>query len=685
MLDRAASQHASRVMSIARDHAHKGERLPDAAIARSWTRCIDGYGLDPTLNRRPLVVERTMLESRQEHLRDLIDIARVEMDSLYQQIAGSGSAILLSDADGVILNCVTSPNLARMFQGAGLWLGANWSEQHEGTNGIGTCVVERQPVTVHRDEHFLSSHIGLACSAAPIFDAHGKLLAVLDASSVNSRDSKQSQFHALALATMSAKTIENCCFQRQFSQSWVLRFHTRPEFVGLLSEGLLAFDGGGRILAGNQSALNQFGQISREELIQLKVSDIFDLSLDVLMGRSSQQTNGGVWPLLDRRGHGYFAMLRAPDVYNVTPISVARRTTPSRSPLQTGGRAAACLDVTPPRMDLSGLAGGDAAMAFNVRCAQKVANRNVTILLNGETGTGKEAFAKAIHEASDRADKAFVAINCASIPENLIESELFGYKHGAFTGARREGMRGKILQAHGGTLFLDEIGDMPPHLQTRLLRVLEEREVVPLGGETPIPVDLHVVSATHRNLQELVAAGSFREDLFYRLNGLVLTLPALRQRQDLREVIRRVLAAEADGQTVRLSEEAHAALLGYAWPGNIRQLRNILRTASALCEDGIVQLDDLPAEIAGRTQPAMSVPPRLALACEAVVPMSLASGADIDAGESSALLSAEKTALLRELEQHRWNMTNTARDLGLSRNTLYRKLKKHGITPPTLS
>ena len=161
-------------------------------------------------------------------------------------------------------------------------------------------------------------------------------------------------------------------------------------------------------------------------------------------------------------------------------------------------------------------------MAYNADCARRVMNKRVNILLTGETGTGKEAFTKAIHDASARAGKPFVAVNCASIPETLIESELFGYKYGAFTGARQEGRRGKILQAHGGTLFLDEIGDMPPALQTRLLRVLEEKEVLPLGSDTPVPVDVFLISATHRNLQEHIATGAFREDLYYRLNGCLL-------------------------------------------------------------------------------------------------------------------------------------------------------------------
>ncbi len=663
MLERVASQHAARVMAVAR-----GSRMPpsaqlDAAVARSWGRCIGDHGLDPIHRADTRVLDRLLIEDRQERVRDMLEIARVEMDNLYQQIAGSGSAIILTDAEGVILSCVTGPDLSGMFQHAGLWLGADWSEGLEGTNGIGTCLIERQPLTIHRDEHFMSRHIGLSCSASPVFDPHGQLLGVLDASSVNSRDSKQSRFHALALATMSAKMIENCTFQRHFRAGWVLHFHSRPEYVGQLSEGMLAFDGEGRILALNQGALNQLGR-SRDELAGRTIPELFDVSLDVLMGRSSQLP-GNVWPLRGCRGQGFFALLRGPE----PPPSASRRV--GRTLNAPAPRAE---PPAPPRMDLAGLRGNDPVMVFNVRCAEKVMNRDVTILLNGETGTGKEVFAKAVHLAGERADKPFVAVNCSAIPESLIESELFGYRSGAFTGARREGMRGKILQAHGGTLFLDEIGDMPPQLQTRLLRVLEEREVLPLGAETAVPVDVRIISATHRRLEDLVAEGRFREDLYYRLNGLVLRLPALRERTDLEDVIERVLAGESGGEAVRLDAQARALLLGYSWPGNIRQLRNTLRTAVALCDDGVIRPHDLPAELSRRAaEPPPALPPAQPV-CAAP-----------EAGAPASLRDAEKAALLRELDRHRWNMTNTARDLGLSRNTLYRKLHKHGITPPTLA
>jgi transcriptional regulator of acetoin/glycerol metabolism len=320
-------------------------------------------------------------------------------------------------------------------------------------------------------------------------------------------------------------------------------------------------------------------------------------------------------------------------------------------------------------LTLEDLAGEDPQMLRNVRSAYRIANSNVTVLIQGPTGSGKEAFAHAMHLASNRADRPFVAVNCAAIPETLIESELFGYKAGAFTGARKDGMRGKILQSSGGTLFLDEIGDMPLMLQTRLLRVLEEQEIVPLGSETPIKVDLHVLAASHRNLREMIARGTFRDDLYYRLNGITLELPPLRERADKESVIHQALAAETgNGRPAAIERDALQRLLAYPWPGNIRELRNVIRTALAICDGGVVRRIDLPREI----REAEAIQTTLSPAdVRSIIPKGPVS--------ANPLQVAERAALLSVIEDCHGNMTRVAMQLGMSRNTLYRRIKRHGI------
>ncbi|WP_448109448.1 sigma-54-dependent Fis family transcriptional regulator [Pseudomonas azerbaijanoccidentalis] len=634
MHDNHLSRHAQQVLTVTQGKAHVHGPGSDPSIARSWLRCLEDYHLDPALTMAPTVLEHgRVLESR-ERLQQVLHIAGNEMTSLHQQLSGAGHAVLLTDARGVILNCVTAPAERKIFERAGLWLGADWSEACEGTNGIGTCLVERQALTIHQDEHFRGRHTGLTCSASPVFDPHGELLAVLDVSSARHDVSRQSQFHTMALVNLSAKMIESCYFLRYFDNQWLLRFHLQAESVGLFSEGLLAFDGEGRICAVNQSALNLLGHV-RGGLLGKPVEAFFDCSLDELLGRASVNASTS-WPLRTRDGRSLFALLRG------QPRRVPVPLVPS--------------PVVESREPLSGICLGDAGLQTDFRKALRVYERDVPLLINGETGSGKEAFAKAVHQASQRGEKAFVALNCAAIPESLIESELFGYRGGSFTGARKEGMRGKLQQADGGTLFLDEIGDMPLALQTRLLRVLEDRQVVPIGGE-PESVNVRIISATHRNLLERVQDGSFREDLYYRLNGLEVALPALRDRSDKSQLLDFLLAEEANGETVLIDAPAREALLGFAWPGNVRQLRNVLRTLAALCEEGRVGLEDLPVMIRQArpiAQPSAEV-------------------------SEHPLEDAERLALLNALEQTRWHMTNTAEQLGVSRNTLYRKLRKHGI------
>jgi len=653
-------RHASRII-----RAVRGEQRTTVAphVAKSWSRCLTEYGIEPQGARATAVLEATQLRERQQKMGELLGIARAEMESLYDQIAGSGYAVILADADATILSTITDPALKREFRNAGLWHGALWDEPHEGTNGLGTCVAERASVTIHRDEHFMGYNLSMSCSGAPILDAYGGLLGVLDASSVNCNDTRVIQRHTMALVNMSANLIARYHFLREFSHAWVLRFHSRPEFVGLLHEALVAVSGEGIILAVNESALTQLGHPDRDTMIGRPIEEVFQFAFATLDQRATTAPQT-IWPIRDvQHGRRFFGLVRAPQQGNHSANGTtahatsepAARNMPS-SPLLEGGRRHV---------------GADPRMQHNFNCAQQLFGKRVPILLQGATGTGKEAFARAMHQMSPWASRAFVAVNCGSIPESLIESELFGYTRGAFTDADRHGRPGKILQSSGGTLFLDEIGDMPLTLQTRLLRVIEEYEIVPLGGDTPVPVELHVISASHRDIRQMVAEGEFREDLYYRLNGTTLHLPLLRDRADRAELIEVLLLEEnPGGDPVRILPDALHALLNYHWPGNIRQLRNVLRTAAALCRDGVIRLPNLPQELldeaGNEPRPIGGVTP-------------VATSAVSDGCCRTPLDSAEHATLLRELERNRWNITHTADALGVSRNTLYRKIRKHQI------
>ncbi|MGB5832127.1 MAG: sigma-54-dependent Fis family transcriptional regulator [Thiohalocapsa sp.] len=637
-----SADHGSLVLT-----ALRGERPIadiDPCVLASWHRCSDDYHLDPTKFGELEIIDKDLLLERRERCCDLVEIAKSEMTNLYQQVAGSGYSILLSDAEGVVLNYVGDPLFTTAAASTGMQTGAIWAERSQGTNGIGTCLEEKRPLVIHKNEHFFTKNTGLTCSAAPIFDPTGKLVAVLDASS----ESQLGQQHTMVLVNMSTQLIENRLFTCRMRDHYILRFHSRSEFVGTLGEGAIAFDPAGKIRAANRSALFQLGLTSVDAIAGTTIEALFSLQMDeafaLAMGHPAQPQ-----PLRDtERGKRFFALFQPPlTAVNGTSIKLSGKPRPDQCPNTNG-------------ITLRSLEFGDTRMQRNAERASKLMEKNLPFVILGETGTGKDVFAKAVHHAGPRRDKPFIAVNCASIPESLIESELFGYRPGAFTGASREGSRGKIVQADGGTLFLDEIGDMPIQLQARLLRVLEEREVIPLGGETPVKVDVHLISATHQDLAQKVEEGSFRQDLYYRLHGISLTMPPLRDREDRLELVQHLIAREAGGpDRVDIEPDALETLVEYEWPGNIRQLRNVLRMLIGLCENSHIRMHDLPEEMFLAKGDGVTGQPR----------------------PSDPLGVAERDAILRELEAAHWNVTRVATKLSLSRNTLYRKMKRYGIKP----
>jgi len=622
--------HAQQVLQAVQGTDANHGPIADLAITRSWRRCLDQYQLDPASRRAPNVVEHPRLQDHRAPLEHIIAVAHWQMSNLHQQLGRDGHVVLLTDARGVAIDSVFNESERAEFQRSGLWLGSVWSEDCEGTNGVGTCLVERQHVTIRRDQHFRGKHAGLTCSASPIFDASGELLAVLNLSSVQEEESLQQHFKAMALTNLTANLIESCYFLGHDPQRYLLRFHPESGFVGLLGEGLLSFDESACICSVNHAALALLG-LSRDQVVGQSLTMLLETPLDQVMSQAGSQPNV-CWPMRLVHGRLLYGQVREPlcQVPLVTPAI------PKINDVHV------CLE--------------DPRLQRGFARSLRVLERDVPVFLQGETGTGKEAFAAALHRASSRASQPFVAINCAAIPETLIESELFGYRGGSFTGARKDGMIGKLEQAHGGILFLDEIADMPLALQTRLLRVLEERQVVPLGGATARPLDIRLISASHQDLHASVAEGRFREDLFYRIAGFSVKLPPLRERSDKGRLLDLLLREETKDARIRLEAGVRERLLAQPWPGNVRQLRTCLRTLVALALEGRVTLDDL-AEL------LPAVPATVALA-------------------QNPLGISERQTLITLIEAEHWHIAHVAARLRISRNTLYRKLRHHGISRP---
>jgi transcriptional regulator of acetoin/glycerol metabolism len=603
-------------------------------VKRSWLRCVDEYALDPESSREPAVVSHQELAARKEQCFELLSFADTEMAHLQRQLAGSGHSIILTDRDGVLLSYYGDPSFKGTASRAGLVPGGVWSERHGGTNGMGTCLAERVPLIVHRDQHFLARNTGLTCCAAPIFEPGGELAAVLDASG----ESDRAQQHTLVLVNLSAQAIEKRLFLHRFRDAFVVRFHGRPELLGTSSEGMIAFDPAGTIAAVDRNALFQLGCKQAADLMSgVPLERVFNISLPALVGRSRKKAFHPLPVYEVRHGGRFFALAQEPE-----SAQRSSRSTPPAPRASTSPAPAAAPSA------LDELDFGDPVMARNIRAAKRVASRAVPILLMGETGTGKELFARALHAASERAAQPFVAVNCAAMPEALLQ--------------------GALLQVNGGTLFLDEIGELPGALQTLLLHVLERREMMAPAGNAPTPVDVRLVAASACSLEEKIRRGEFREDLFYRLQGLVLTLPRFHERADKHALIRHLFAQEAaDTQSLSLSERLIEALCAHRWPGNLRQLRNALRAMIARRSCDRLDLDDLPSDYSLGARPGEAEP------------------APSDTRALNALGKAERAALLRELELERGNISHVARNLGVSRNAVYRKMHRLRISSPIKS
>ncbi|HEX4598719.1 MAG TPA: sigma-54-dependent Fis family transcriptional regulator [Burkholderiaceae bacterium] len=655
-----------------------GSGSVDGQIERSWQRCrqigiahADRLAFDP-VNPQDLVAAR-------ERNRVLTVQALPIMEGLHRQIIDTESMILLTDASGLILHSLGDDAFLRRAEKVALQPGVVWSEASRGTNAIGTALADRAPRLVHGAEHFVEANQVLTCSAAPIMDPRGNMIGVLDVSG----DWRGHHRHTMALVQMSAGLIENNLFHGAFPSSVTIRFHARAELIGTLFEGIAVFDADGCFVTANRSALFQLGA-SLAELSGRTFTSLFDLPMPALLGQAQARPEHLIALPLPSGVKVPARVELGVDLRSAHRTVSAHRPQPERAAAADSARKGY---VCRAPGTLAALESGDPQIGTVISQVRKVIGRDIPILILGETGTGKELFARAIHTASPRAEGPFVAVNCASIPEGLIESELFGYEEGAFTGARKRGYAGRILQADGGTLFLDEIGDMPLNLQARLLRVLQERVVVPLGGVRAQPIDIAIICATHRRLKEAIAEGRFREDLYYRLNGLQVKLPALRERSDLAVLVKQIIAQlGADSSRVQASDEVLTLFGRHRWPGNLRQLSSLLRTALAMLDDeNVIEVRHLPQDfledvgVSGAVTPAPAQQP-----ARSPLPALVQEAAPI-APARGTLEEQESEAIRNSLKQHGGNVSAAARALGVSRNTIYRRLGGSGAANPTSS
>jgi sigma-54 dependent transcriptional regulator, acetoin dehydrogenase operon transcriptional activator AcoR len=625
----SASKGLDRVhMALDQRGSLPAEFLPPD-IYDSWMRCIS-LGLDTRRPPETEIVSQATLRQEQQRCSLVRGLALAEMHSLHQQIAGSNFLIAFANPDGLLLDFVSDSSFDDASDAASIRPGSVWAEAYCGTNGLGTAAHLKRQIVVHGGEHFFSRYNHLTCTASPIFAPDGELVGVLDASS----DCLSRQTHTQALVAMAATQIENGLFRESHRGSMLIAFHNRGEYLHTLSAGLLAVDKDGGVLAANQAARSLLHGLPAAPGRQF--SDLFRTKFSAFVDEGRRL---GRQSLQDDVGSQFVATIENPRMFPmVQPVRSMR--------------------ADPPKPVTPQFVSADPAIARIVKQINNAAVRKMPILVRGETGTGKEQLARHAHAASQRTG-SFIAVNCAALPDSLIEAELFGYTEGAFTGARKGGSAGLFKEADGGTLFLDEIGDMPMALQAVLLRFLDDWTVRPVGG-SPKLVDVLLVSATNANLDECIARGRFRSDLLFRLNTLEAVLPPLRDRSDFADIARHLMRVIDPARS--LTHSAIDLLAQLDWPGNIRELRNTLSRLTL--GDGPDLINDEAARAlidSGRRHGHRRESSAL-------------DGFGHDKLKSN-LHDVQRAQVLAAFAETGENISKTARKLGVSRNTIYRTLR----------
>ena len=621
-------------------------------VLKSWVRSYQ-YGLDHNLYNYGPVLDRLAFQERVRQKELLLQAADPYICQLEAML--SDAIILLSDEEGAMLRVIEgNETLRQQNERFNLVHGSVWNESTVGTCAHCISLIEGTPMQICGPEHYFEKYEQISCSSAPIYDFNYNLAGSL--SIVTSSFCEQST-QSLGLVVSMAWAIQN---QFQLALHNELLNHT----LQITNEALLTLNKNGVITKANRVA---------QQMFLPDTHNLIGTPIEILLGEQplikSLLTSGqpiqdaeirierlnqrvlisSAQPLNDHSGNNFGWLIKLK--------KIARK--PASSPRHGGLEA---------RFSFPSLKGSSPQFARTMEIARKFANLDANILILGESGTGKEVFAQAIHNYS-RTDGPFVAVNCAAIPSTLIESELFGYESGTFTGADRQGRAGKLELANGGTLFLDEIGDMPLQLQPILLRVLEEKKVMRLGGSRYVPVNFRLITATNKDLSEQVKNGQFRQDLYYRLKVLQIDIPPLRERgSDIIELAQYFISNIAQQQQIPkpvLSDTAVLYLMNYHWPGNVRQLENSMLYAMNICEGGIIRPQDLPDEITAGV--------------EFGLPGKQESSSPARPDGNLSMKEMERIMMVQALEQTNHNISEAAVLLGISRSTFYRKLKEYEL------
>ncbi|RLB41387.1 MAG: sigma-54-dependent Fis family transcriptional regulator [Deltaproteobacteria bacterium] len=620
-------------------------------ILRSWERCKE-IGLDPYSENSPPVLTGNKLKRLFDRNKELIEISKPVMDMIEISVRDTGFIVTLTDKDGYVLVVRGDEEILEMAEQNHYLPGCLRSVEHAGTNAIGVSLVEGKPIQITGAEHYKVRHHPWTCSSSPIYDCQNKIIGAITLSGRSIGRHK----HTLALVTSAAETIESQLRERNLIEEKQRLNSMLTLIFNAISDGLIAVDNRMKITRINRAAASMLG-LDSEAAIGNSLEKVVrpDSNLLHSIKKKKYFTGREITFHCTSTKRSYISSIQP--VHNNsgrllgTIITMAGKQHVINIAKKIGGNCA--------KYEFTDIKGENPKLLKQIELAKVAARTNSRILIIGESGTGKELFAQAIHNYSNRRNGPFVAISCAAIPRDLIESELFGYRGGAFTGARREGQVGKFELAHKGTLFLDEVDGLPLDLQAKLLRVLQQNEIVRLGDTQPISVDVRVIAASNADLLAEVENANFREDFYYRLNVVEIGIPPLRDRiEDLELLIDHFMNRHCQEMNIRrpkISKEVLTIFKNYSWPGNVRELENCLERAILLSQGKIIRKIHIPERLWKKPKDAWAKP--------------------------RSLREGYAEILKATLSRCEGNISRTARELGISRSTLYRKIKEFGLTP----
>ncbi len=653
-------------------------------VLASWERSREA-GVDP-LGMNTALLNEVELEERIRTNQELIDIVHPYVENLYSIVSkGSGFYILFCDKDGYILDLVGDDDIIEHGKTHSLLvIGANRGESTVGTNAIGTCIVDKKPIQLWNEEHYKSRHKDYVCSGAPFFDKDGNVLGCL---AITGRY-QDVHPHTLGMVTSAVDGISKELRIREAYDKIEHISAQRNSIIESMTSGLMLLNQSFHITHVNNVALQMLG-LQSDKIMGKNMFSILSFDEDNSEDENIDYISKEVY---NKESSIYFiGSNQPPQRFNIS-VSFVRGTDGSKegtvvrfNEAKTINRLVNKISGYNSHYTFQSILGDSPIMRDMVDLCKRAAASNSNVLILGESGTGKELIAQYMNNQSPCAAGPFVAINCAALPKSLVESELFGYEKGAFTGASKEGNPGKFELADGGTIFLDEIGDMPLDVQVSLLRVIQTREIVRIGGKYPKPINVRIIAATNRNLEEAIASKTFREDLYYRLNVLTINVPPLRARgQDVSLLANAFIEKYnlSKGRTIKISDDAMALLLSYSWPGNIRELENAIERAVNITAGDVIQVEHLP--------PALLTPKDNGHHQRGPTPMGqtgLPGGSPFGTpGQGfpySNVLGGEMRMpsddIVYALQRCGGNVTEAAKMLGISRRTLYRKMEKYDI------